>query len=386
MNIVMGIPFLYPAIGYGGAARSAYELAETLQQFGHEVTVLTTDVWDAHSRYSENGFRQNFEVIRVPNISNLVAYNLQFYTPLGILKHAQRLLVNADILHLHTFRNILNDLLARSAVKQGIPFVLTGHGTIPRIERFIRIKQVYDLLLGKWQLRNASGYIAVSAAERQSMRRFGLPDEKIRIIPNGISEIKEPESRSFRQKYGLKPDEKIVLFLGKITPRKGLQHLVRAYARIRDSARLVIAGNDMGYGSHVRRLIFEFRLDDRVCWTGLLNDSEKREALEEANVTVYPSRNEVFGLVALESICAGTPVIVCDDDGCGEVVRQVGGGDLVPWGDTSALQNAIQRRLGEGKNEVELQMAQEKIRSLFNWHLVGKKVEKFYENCIRKAK
>src|SRR5688572_24745126 len=132
MNIVMGIPFLYPAIGYGGAARSAYELADTLQQFGHQVTVLTTDVWDAHSRYSENGFSQNFEVIRVPNISNLVAYNLQFYTPLGILKHAQRLLAKADILHLHTFRNILNDLLARSAVKQGIPFVLTGHGKIGR--------------------------------------------------------------------------------------------------------------------------------------------------------------------------------------------------------------------------------------------------------------
>jgi glycosyltransferase involved in cell wall biosynthesis len=138
----------------------------------------------------------------------------------------------------------------------------------------------------------------------------------------------------------------------------------------------------MGYASRIRQLISEFRLEDRVIWTGLLNDQEKMEALESADVTVYPSKNEVFGLVPLESICAGTPVIVCDDDGCGEVIRLIGGGDLVPWADITALQNAIQRRLMDGKNRDELLRSQEKIRSYFNWHLVGKKVEKFYENCI----
>jgi glycosyltransferase involved in cell wall biosynthesis len=382
MNIVMGIPFLYPAIGYGGAARAAYQLAEALQELGHTVTVLTTDVWDSNSRYHENGFHPEFEVIRVPNLSNSVAYRLQFYTPLGILKHAQRTLSKADILHLHTFRNLLNDLLARSAVKQRIPYVLSGHGTIPRIERFIWIKRVYDLLMGTWQLKNAAGYIAVSDSERKSMRKFGLAGAKIGIIPNGIGDVPVVERGAFRREWKLDPDEKIILFLGKITPRKGLQYLVRAFSRMNNAARLVISGNDMGYAGNIRNLISRLRLEDRVLWTGLLDDRQKFEALQDADVTVYPSRHEVFGLVAVESICAGTPVIVCDDDGCGEIVRMSGGGDLVPWGDVGALCDSIQRRLKQGKMPEELMVAQERIRNRFNWHIIAKKTVKYYESCI----
>ena len=383
MRILVGIPFLYPAISYGGAARSAYDLAGMLHRLGHEVTVLTTDVWDEHSRYAKNGFRAPFEVIRVPNLSNRMAYHWQFYTPLGILKYAERLLAQSDILHLHTFRNLHNDLLARTAVKQGIPFVLTGHGTIPRMERFLVIKRVYDFLIGSWQLQNASGYVAVSRAEGRAMRRFGLPEEKIRIIPNGAPEVPADLSPGrFRRTWRIAPNEKMILFLSKITPRKGLQHLVRAYASMRKEACLVIAGNDMGYAPRIRELIQELGLKDRVLWTGLLNDQQKYDALADADVTVCPSINEVFGLVPLESILAGTPVIVCHDDGCGEVIREAGGGDLVPCGDAASLADAIRRRLAAGKDPEELQRAQEKIRVRFNWHLIAREVLKFYHSLL----
>ena len=382
MRILMGIPFLYPAIGYGGAARSAYDLSCALHDLGHHVTVLTTDVWDARKRYVSNGSIPPFEVVRVPNLSNKLAYYFQFYTPLGILKHAERLLAECDILHLHTFRNLHNDLLARTAVKQGKPFVLSGHGTIPRIERFQFIKKMYDLMIGRWQLDNAAGYLAVSIPERRAMKRMALPAEKIRVIPNGVGEVQIPDAGSFRKRWGLDPAEKIILFLGKITPRKGVQHLVRAFARIRNQGRLVIAGNDMGYASRIRRLISEHRLQDRVLWTGLLNDEERFEALSDADVTVHPSVNEVFGLVPLESIMSGTPVIVCDDDGCGQIIRKTGAGDLVPWGDSSALSYAISKRLQEGKNPEEIQRAQENIRLHFNWHLIAREITRFYQTCL----
>ncbi len=382
MRILMGIPFLYPALGYGGAARSAYELSCALHDLGHHVTVLTTDVWDSAKRYSANGSEPPFEVVRVPNLSNKIAYYFQFYTPLGVLKHAERLLAEADILHLHTFRNLLNDLLARTAVKQRKPFVLSGHGTIPRIERFRFIKQMYDLMIGRWQLDNAAGYLAVSVAERKAMRRMQLAKEKIKVIPNGVGKIHVPAAGNFREKWGFEPGEKMILFLGKITPRKGVQHLVRAFAGIRHKARLVIAGNDMGYASRIRQLIAEFRLQDRVIWTGLLDDERKFEALSDANVTVYPSVNEVFGLVPLESILSGTPVIVCDDDGCGQIIRTTGAGDLVPWGDSSALSYAISKRLEEGKKPEEIQLAQEKIRLHFNWHLIAREITGFYQSCL----
>ena len=382
MRILMGIPFLYPALGYGGAARSAYELSCALHDLGHHVTVLTTDVWDSSRRYRANGFKPPFEVVRVPNLSNKVAYYLQFYTPLGVLKHAERLLAESDILHLHTFRNLHNDLLARTAVKQRKPFVLSGHGTIPIIERFQLIKKMYDVMIGRWQLDNAAGYLAVSLAEGKSMRRMKLAEEKIKVIPNGVGQIQIPAAGNFRRKWGLESGEKMILFLGKITPRKGVQHLVRAFAGIRNQARLVIAGNDMGYASRIRRLISELRLQDRVLWTGLLDDERKFEALSDANVTVYPSVNEVFGLVPLESILSGTPVIVCDDDGCGQIIRKTGAGDLVPWGDSKALGFAIAKRLEEGKKADEIQRAQEKIRLHYNWHLIAREMVHFYEQCL----
>jgi glycosyltransferase involved in cell wall biosynthesis len=145
----------------------------------------------------------------------------------------------------------------------------------------------------------------------------------------------------------------------------------------------VIAGNDMGYASRIRRLINDLRLQNRVLWTGLLNDEQKFEALTDADLTVYPSVNEVFGLVPLESILSGTPVIVCDDDGCGQIIRKTGAGDLVPWGDSAALSFTISRRLQEGKNPEELQRAQEKIRLYFNWHLIAREMTAFYQSCLR---
>jgi glycosyltransferase involved in cell wall biosynthesis len=177
----------------------------------------------------------------------------------------------------------------------------------------------------------------------------------------------------------------MILFLGKITPRKGVQHLVRAFAEIRNQARLVIAGNDMGYAFKIRRLIEDLRLRDRVVWTGLLDDQRKMEALRDADLTVYPAVNEAFGLVPLESILSGTPVIVCDDDGCGQIIRKTGAGDLVPWGDASALRYAIRKRLNEGKKNAELQAAQEKIRLKFDWHLIAREMTNFYQTCLQQS-
>ena len=128
------------------------------------------------------------------------------------------------------------------------------------------------------------------------------------------------------------------------------------------------------------------KLQDRILWTGLLDDERKLEAFCDADLTVYPSVNEAFGLVPLESILSGTPVIVCDDDGCGQIIRKTGGGDLVPWGDTAALSHAIRKRLEEGKKPLELQAAQEKIRVRFDWHLIAREMTKFYQSHLQLAR
>ena len=93
---------------------------------------------------------------------------------------------------------------------------------------------------------------------------------------------------------------------------------------------LVIAGNDMGSGAAADRLVTDLRLDGQVIRTGLLRDTSRLDALAAADVVVYPSRDEIFGLVPLEALLSGTPVVVCGDSGCGEVISRVGGGLIVP--------------------------------------------------------
>lgn len=382
MKILFGIPFLYPALAYGGAARAAYQLAEALQQQGHEVVVLSTDVQDASSRFHQNGFRAPFEVIRLRNVSNWAAYHLQFYSPRHAAAESERLMAGVDIVHLHTFRNLLNDTIARKAARSRVPFVLSGHGTIPRIERFLGLKRAYDFLLGNWQLQHASGFVAVSRTESKKIARFISKDRPVAIIPNGVTPLHAPSDGAFRKKWAIAPDEKMILFLGKITRRKGLQHLVRAYSRLRTEARLVIAGNDMGYGREIRQIIFDCGLQQEVIWTGLLDDTEKAQALSDADLTVYPSIHEVFGLVALESLMCGTPVIVCGDDGCGEIIRKTGGGEIVAWSDVQALTFAIRSQLQRGKDAQELERAQAYIQDHFQWPIVARAVTAFYEDIL----
>src|SRR5262249_26257302 len=135
-------------------------------------------------------------------------------------------------------------------------------------------------------------------------------------------------------------------FLGQLTPRKRIDVLVAAVARLhRSDVRLVIAGNDRGAGRTVRSAVRRHGLSGRTLFTGLLCRAERLEALADAVVVVYASEHEVFGLVPMEALSTGTPVVVADDSGCGEIVRSIGGGQVVPVGDEQALADAIERVL-----------------------------------------
>jgi glycosyltransferase involved in cell wall biosynthesis len=97
----------------------------------------------------------------------------------------------------------------------------------------------------------------------------------------------------------------------------------------------------MGPGSTIDALVTALGVDTRARRIGLLRGPARLDALAAADVVVYPSKAEVFGLVPLEALLCGTPAVVCNDSGCGEIVTRVGGGQVVPYGDPAALASAI---------------------------------------------
>lgn len=347
LRILHVVPYYEEAWAYGGIPRLATAMTRGLARRGHDVTVCTTDVCDATSRVRQTEGQPGTPGLHVhvfPNLSNRLAYHWQLFTPLGLTTHLRTRARHFDIAHLHACRNLPGVIAARTLRRFGVPYVISPNGTAPAIERRVLVKRLFDWTAGRQTLADSARVVAVTEAERRQLRSLGIDAARISVVPNPIDEDEfaiRPDGPRFRRLHAL-GDGPLVLFLGKLTPRKGAGVLLKAFHQLaRPRTTLVIAGNDMGSGDEVDALTLALHLQGRTLRIGLLKGRDRLDALAAADVVVYPSRDEVFGLVAVEALLCGTPVVVCDDNGCGEIVAQVGGGICVPYGSVTRLANAI---------------------------------------------
>src|SRR5918993_1731669 len=243
LRVLHVTPYSADAWAYGGIPRVADALAAGLTHQGHHVTVCTTDVADATSRLHGVGrtyrawtaaTRADSVVVRVfPNLSNRLAYHAQLFLPLGLGRYLRRHRHEFDIAHLHACRNLPGVTAGRHLRAAGIPYVLAPNGTGPIIERRHAAKRAFDLLAGRRLLRGAACVLAVTDAERRQLRALGIADERIRVVPNPIDLREYPgeaNARPSSRHTGMPPT---VVYLGKLTPRKRVDVLIRAFAALR---------------------------------------------------------------------------------------------------------------------------------------------------------
>jgi glycosyltransferase involved in cell wall biosynthesis len=399
MRILHVTPYSGDAWAYGGIARLGAALARGLARRGHQVTVCATDVCDAtrrlpggpRSRARSSAWpprltSDNVEIRIFPNVSNQLAYRWQGFLPVGFARFMKDHARSFDVAHLHACRNLPGVIAAHHLRRNRVPYVLAPNGTAPRIERRLAAKRAFDAVAGQRVLDTASRVLAVSAAEERQLRAMGVPAMRIARIPNPVDldEFVSPVPRGrFRARRAL-GDGPVVMFLGKVTPRKRLDLLVEAFARLRlPDASLVIAGNDMGGIDAARARVKALGVETRALFTGLLAGGERFEALADADVVVYPSEDEIFGLVPVEAILAGSPVIVADDSGCGEIIRVTGGGQVVPRGSVDALAAAIQRTLDAREQWAAAAAdAAVRVRESFGADRVAERMEEMYRGMV----
>jgi len=386
---VLLVSATFPPRQFGGMTASSHMLAKHLVKRGHKVTVYTTDIRDRQSRIPRAKGAQKVDRIEVHyfrNISNWLA-SQRLYSPLGMITAIRKELGNFDVIHLNEYRSLPSIIVHYYAQKYDVPYVLQAHGSLARVMSKQRLKKIFDSIWGYRLLQDAARLIALTPMEAEQYQSFGVDKAKIETVPNGIDLAefeKLPPRGKFRKKYGVAPDQKMVLYLARLHKIKGPDLLVRAFAsiasRLKD-ARLVIVGPDEGYLPALKKLVKELDIERNIHFIGPLHGKEKLEAYVDADVYVLPSIYETFPIAAIEASACGIPVILTEY--CGAAGMIDGQAGLVVSYDTNQLSDAILRMLSNEKMRQQFaERGKALVREKFNWAKIAEQVENIYLNCL----
>ena len=225
------------------------------------------------------------------------------------------------------------------------------------------------------------GRIAVSPAARHFISRYFSGEYK--IVPNGVEPARYQRAVPIARYRDGVPN---ILFVGRMEPRKGLIHLLRAFRKLqRDGvrARLLIVGTGPG-DREARRYVLTRQLED-VEFLGRVPEAQKAQLFKTADIFVSPATGrESFGIVLLEAMSAGAPIICSDIHGYRGVVRRERDGILVEPGNADALAASIRRLIDDPQLRAQLSRAGEERAQLFTWERVGQAVEEYYGFVIRR--
>ena len=379
MKILHLSPYYAPAYAFGGVVRAVEGMASALAARGHTVTVLTTDALDPRRRYGgpHDEQRDGVHVVRVPNLFIRSALNVS--TPHRLGGSVQRLLAEADVIHIHEFRTVENLIATPRAQRLGTPIVLSPHGTLTLETGRGAVKAAWDRLFSAAVARRIGVVVALTGRERDESRAFwaslGVTGAEFVIVPNGVDPAlldRPGDGAAFRQRYGLGAGP-VCLFLGRLHARKGAHLLAEAFAQVAaPDARLVIAGPDEG----ARALIQPF-VDDRVIMTDYLGPAERLDALAAADLFALPATGEGLSLALLEALASGLPVVVTPGAGMPEITTAGAGLEVAP--DAAALASALTALLADPARRQQMGAAARRlVAAHYTWPAVAEQLEAVY--------
>jgi glycosyltransferase involved in cell wall biosynthesis len=258
-----------------------------------------------------------------------------------------------EVVHVHSWEQFPEILASYYAKKFSVPYVLQVHGSLHNYDSRNRLKQSYKMIFGDRVLQGASRLIAFNETEAEEYLAMHAPKDRIRIIPNGVdfSNYENlPPQGNFKRFYNIGKDKKIILYLGRVNARKGIDFLVQGYYHFvkttkRSDTLLVIAGPDDGYLSHIKSLVQTLGLSDLVLFTGLLSSDLKVYAYVDSTICVCLSPFEPFGVVTLEAAVCGKPVIVSKESPIASVVEEAKFGIAVEFNRIDKLAEILDSHL-----------------------------------------
>ena len=325
MRILHATPGLIEASG--GPTTALVGLASAQARAGGHVTILTTLLDGQEVAATDSLTRAGVDIVSVPSCSGpLVRHPTLRAT-------VRRLVAEHDVVHAHGAWEEILYQASRACMERGIPFVIRCCGLLD--EWSLRRKWCRKLAYRVWRLngmlRNATAVHCSTASEALSTGKLGFR-APIVIEPNGVA-LREfvtlPARGAFRKAIAV-PESPIILFLGRIHPGKGVEHLIPALRHVRTpDATVVIVGADSGgHREKMEKLIASHGVEGRVVFAGALTGLRKLEAFVDADLFCLPSEHENFGIAIVEAMAAGCPVVVSEHVGLKSEIMASGAGSV----------------------------------------------------------
>ena len=387
MKILM-LTWEYPPRVVGGIARVVYDLSKTLIKDGHDVTVVTYKEGDAPYFEDDKGVK----VYRVDNYminpNNFIDWIMQLN--FNLIAKANELIAkegNFDVIHAH-------DWLVAYAAKTlknsyNIPIVATIHATESGRNSGIHDETQRYINDTEWMLTYESSEVIVNSnyMKNELQRLFGLPYEKINVVPNGVNlNLFNGVERdyNFRRKFAM-DNEKIILFMGRLVYEKGIQHLIAAMPKILNGyhdAKLVICGKG-GMMDELKAEANSLGISQKVYFAGYMNGKDVQRMYKAADIAVFPSTYEPFGIVALEAMLSENPVVVSDIGGLNEIVQHRENGMKTYCGNPNSIADSILELLYDHKLCADIvKKAKNKVRNEYNWSKIAQDTHFAYQKAI----
>src|SRR5215468_9498171 len=382
MRILHVVPSYLPAVRYGGPIFTVHGLCRALAAKGHELQVFTTNIDGPGITATPIATPVDLDGIQIRYFPCPLVRRLYWAPALGRALHLE--LGKLDVVHLHSVFLWPTWAAARAARKARVPYVLSPRGMLVKdlIARRSRLtKSAWIHLIERSNVEQAAALHLTSQLEGTEIERFGWRLPRLAIIPNAIDEPLSQNGKIASDVEAITSQQPLVLFLGRLSWKKGLDRLLRAFALTPTGILAVVGTDDENFAPQLAKLAAELRIADRLrILPRTVIGSEKERLFAAARLFVLPSYSENFGNTVLEAMRRGVPVIVTPEVGAAEIVREAAAG-LVVAGEVEPLSSALRllttdsalaRSMGEA--------GQRHAAAHFTWGHVAVQMEALYNS------
>ena len=386
----MKILFVIPALGsiYGGPSKCVLDLAEALGCQGIDLDIIaTTANGSTHLNVpTQIWIKEKFYRIQYFSYLNFIDYKFSWSLTSWLFKNIS----NYELVHIHTLFSYPTLPAYWACQLHQIPYIMTPHGMLEPWALADKSwkKTPYFKLIEKPALQRASTIQMLASTEASNVQQLGLRPPLV-IIPNGIyqedfQDLPKPEI--FYQQFPETRHKTLILFLGRIDPKKGLDLLAIAFEKVHaqfPETHLILAGPDnINFSPTVKSYFSEVNCLDGVTFTGMLTGNLKYAALAAANIYVAPSYSEGFSVSVLEGMASGLPCVITT--GCNFPEAEIEKAALVVEIDAKKITDALLWCLVNPEEAKQIgDRSRQFIFENYTWDKIAIKLEKIYSNILQ---